>query len=167
MAVAASDIGRQSGVVSDHPLTSRIVAELRLARSKLEQALSPGSRLFPAVRALMRMEQRLSRPLRLAICWEYNSGKSSLANLLGGIESLPTAAISNTRIPTLLYHAPEPEIWALRDAAGRRARVRADHTTLAQSVFRLEVGLPSQRLRAIEILDFPGLPGPGHVDLAF
>jgi len=153
-------------IVSDHPLTSRIVAELKLARSRLERALSPGSRLFPAVRALMRMEQRLKRPLRLAICGEYNSGKSSLANLLGGIESLPTAAISNTRIPTLLYHALEPEIWAVRDSPGRRARVRADQNTLPQSVFRLEVGLPTQRLRAIEILDFPGLPGPGHVDLA-
>jgi len=167
MAVDVSDIGRQSSVVSDHPLTSRIIAELKLARSELERALSPTSRLFPAVRALMRMEQRLGRPLRLAICGEYNSGKSSLANLLGGIDSLPTAAISNTRIPTLLYYAPEPEIWAVRYAAGRRARVRADHNTLPQSVFRLEVGLPSQRLRAIEILDFPGLPGLGHVDLAF
>ena len=152
--------------VSDHPLTSRIVAELQLARSKLERALSPRSRLFPAVRAFMRMEQRLKRPLRLAICGEYNSGKSSLANLLGGIESLPTAAISNTRIPTLLYHAPEPEIWAVRDGPGRRVRVRADQNTLPQSVFRLEVGLPPQQLRAIEILDFPGLPAPGHVDLA-
>jgi 50S ribosomal subunit-associated GTPase HflX len=166
MAVAASDIGRHSGVVSDHLLTGRILAELKWARSKLERALSPRSRLFPAVRALTRMEQRLSRALRLAICGEHNSGKSSLANLLGGIESLPTAAVSNTRIPTLLYHAPEPEIWAVCDTAGRRARLRADHNTLAQSVFRLEVGLPSQRLRGIEILDFPGLPGPAHVDLA-
>ena len=57
MAVAASDIGRQSGAVSDHQLTGRILAELRLARSKLERALSPGSRLFPAVRALTRMAE--------------------------------------------------------------------------------------------------------------
>jgi hypothetical protein len=154
-------------IVSEHPLTSRIIAELKLARSKLARVISPGSQLSPAVRALVRMEQRLDRPLRLAICGEHNSGKSSLANLLGGIESLPTAAISNTRIPTLLYYAAEPEIWALRDATGRQARVRADRNTLPQTVFRLEVGLPSQRLRAMQILDFPGLAGPGHVDLAW
>jgi hypothetical protein len=154
-------------IVSDHPLTSRIIAELKLAQSKLARVISPGSQLFPAMRALMRMEQRLDRPLRLAICGEHNSGKSSLANLLGGIESLPTAAISNTRIPTLLYYAPEPEIWAVREVAGQQVRARADRNTLPQTVFRLEVGLPSRRLRATQILDFPGLAGPGHVDLAW
>jgi hypothetical protein len=152
--------------VSDHPLTNRIVAELKLARNKLAGVIAPRSTLFPAVRALLRMEQRLDRPLRLAICGEYNAGKSSLANLLGGIESLPTAAITNTRIPTLLYYAPEPEIWAVRNAAGQLARVRADQNTLPHAVFRLEVGLPSPRLRAIQVLDFPGLAGPGQVDLA-
>jgi hypothetical protein len=152
--------------VSDHPLTGRIVAELRQARGRLERAASPGSKLFPAIRALRRTEQRLDRPLRLAICGEVNSGKSSLANLLGRIESLPTAAISNTRIPTLLYYADEPEIWAVPQTPGRRVRLRADGKTLPQSVFRLEVGLPSPGLRAAQILDLPGLADPMHVDLA-
>jgi hypothetical protein len=152
--------------VSDHPLTGRIVAELRQARSGLERARSPGSRLAAAIRALRRTEQRLLRPLRLAICGEVNAGKTSLANLLGRIESLPTAAISNTRIPTLLYYADEPEIWAVPQTPGRRVRLHADRTTLSQSVFRLEVGLPSPGLRAAQILDLPGLAGPGHFDLA-
>jgi hypothetical protein len=152
--------------VSDHPLTGRIIAELKQARGKLERAVSPGSKLFAAIRALRRTEQRLERPLRLAICGEVNSGKSSLANLLGRIESLPTAAISNTRIPTLLYYAHEPEIWAVPQTPGRRVRLRADRKTLPRSVFRLEVGLPSPGLRAAQILDLPGLAGPTHVDLA-
>lgn len=153
-------------IVSDHPLTGRIVAELRQARSQLERAMSPGSKLSPAIRALRRAEQRLDRPLRLAICGEVNAGKSSLANLLGRIESLPTAAISNTRFPTLLYYAQEPEIWAAHDASGRRMRLRADRRMLSQSIFRLEVGLPSPGLRVAQILDLPGLAGPGQVDLA-
>ena len=151
--------------MSDHPLTGRIVAELRQARSRLERVASPGSKLFPAIRALRRTEQRLDRPLRLAICGEVNSGKSSLANLLGRIESLPTAAISNTRFPTLLYYADEPEIWAVPHP-GRRVQLRADRKTLPQSVFRLDVGLPSPGLRAAQVLDLPGLAGPGDVDLA-
>jgi len=153
-------------VVSDHPLTGRIVAELTLARSMLERAIPPGSKLFPAVRALRRTQQRLDRPLRLAICGESNSGKSSLANLLGRIESLPTAAISNTRIPTLIYYAREPQIWVVHGAPGHRARVRADPQGLPRLIFRLEVGLPSPRLRAVEILDCPGLAGPEQIDLA-
>jgi hypothetical protein len=152
--------------VSDHALTGRIVAELKLARSMLERAIPPGSKLFPAVRALRRTQQRLDRPLRLAICGESNSGKSSLANLLGRIESLPTAAISNTRIPTLIYYAHEPQIWVLHGAPGQRVRVRADPRALPQSIFRLEVGLPSLQLRAVEILDCPGLADPEQIGLA-
>jgi hypothetical protein len=152
--------------VSDHPLTGRILAELKLARNMLERAIPPGSRLFPAVRALRRTQQRLDRPLRLAICGESNSGKSSLANLLGRIESLPTAAIANTRIPTLTYYAHEPQIWVVHGAPGQRARVRADPKALPRSIFRLEVGLPSPRLRAVEILDCPGLADPDQIDLA-
>ncbi len=153
-------------IVSDHLLTGRIVAELKYARTSLEKAVSPGSKLSPAIRALRRTEERLDRPLRLAICGEFNSGKSSLANLLGRIETLPTAVVSNTRIPTLLYYADEPEIWAVHHTPSGCARVRADRKTLPQSVFRLEVGLPSQGLRAAQILDLPGLADPGHVDLA-
>ena len=132
----------------------------------LERTIPPGSKLFPAVRALRRTQQRLDRPLRLAICGESNSGKSSLANLLGRIESLPTAAISNTRIPTLIYYAQEPQIWVVHGAPGRRARVRADPKALPRSIFRLEVGLPSSRLRRVEILDCPGLTGSEQIDLA-
>jgi len=132
----------------------------------LERTIPPGSKLFPAVRALRRTQQRLDRPLRLAICGESNSGKSSLANLLGRIESLPTAAISNTRIPTLIYYAHEPQIWVVHGAPGQRVRVRADPSALPRSIFRLEVGLPSLRLRAVEILDCPGLVGPEQIDVA-
>jgi hypothetical protein len=153
--------------VSDHPLTARILVELRQARSKLERAISPRSDLFPAIRAFRRAEQRLGRPLRLAIWGEINAGKSSLANLLGRIETLPTAAISNTRIPTLLYYAHEPEIWAVEYPSGRRTRVHASRRTLPRSVFRLEVGLPSRGLRAAQILDLPGVVSPGQVDLSF
>jgi hypothetical protein len=132
----------------------------------LERTIPPGSKLFPAVRALRRTQQRLARPLRLAICGESNSGKSSLANLLGRIESLPTAAISNTRIPTLTYYAHEPQIWVVHGAPGQRTRLRADPRALPRSIFRLEVGLPSPRLRMVEILDCPGLSVSEHIDFA-
>ncbi len=102
---------------------------------------------------------RLDRPLRVAVCGEVNSGKSSLANLLAGIESLPTAIISNTRIPTLLYYAGEPEIWTVQEN-GKRARLRSDRGMPREAIFRIEVGLPSPRLRGVQILDLPGLVDP-------
>jgi len=137
--------------------TSNVLGQLKRARHELEAA--GGTTLASTVRALERVELRLARPLRVAIIGEFNAGKSSLANLLVGFESLPTAVVSNTRIPTLIYHAPEPVIWAI-DGDGRRERLRADSVAPGQSILRLEVGLPSPRLREVEILDLPGLAEP-------
>jgi GTPase SAR1 family protein len=112
--------------------------------------------LEPAIRALRRIELRLERPLRLAIIGEFNAGKSTLTNLLVRIESLPTAVVSNTCIPTLLYHAPEPEVCAVYHDR-RREWLRISSQPSSRNIFRLEVGLPSDRLRAVQILDMPGL----------
>ena len=139
-----------------HAPTARVIHQLRQARHKLQGAASPELRLSPAIRALWRTEMRLGRPLRVAVCGEINSGKSSLANLLAGTESLPTAILSNTRIPTLLYYAAEPEIWTVH-ANGNRARLRSDHGVPREAIFRIEVGLPSHRLQAVQVLDLPGL----------
>jgi tRNA U34 5-carboxymethylaminomethyl modifying GTPase MnmE/TrmE len=92
----------------------------------------------------------------MAVIGEFNSGKSTLSNLLVRIESLPTAVISNTCVPTLLYHAPVPEICAVYHD-GQREWLRASSRVSSQNIFRLEVGLPSERLRAVQILDLPGL----------
>jgi energy-coupling factor transporter ATP-binding protein EcfA2 len=141
-----------------HAPTARVIHQLRQARHKLERAASPELQLHPAIRALWRTEMRLDRPLRIAVCGEINSGKSSLANLLAGIESLPTAILSNTRIPTLLYYAAQPEIWTVQPS-GKRARLRSDRRMPHGEIFRIDVGLPSQRLQSVQIVDLPG-----HVD---
>jgi hypothetical protein len=145
-------------LAAPHERTLTIVAELKQARSTLEKGRS--ARTLPAtVRAFRRIESQLDRPLRVALVGEFNSGKSSLANLLARTESLPTAVVSNTRIPTLLCYAREPTIWAL-DERGSRVGLRADQRTLPASIVRLQVGLPTQRLRALEILDLPGFADP-------
>jgi hypothetical protein len=152
-----------------HAPTAKVIHQLKQARHKLQRAASPELRLSPAIRALWRTEVRLARPLRVAICGEINSGKSSLANLLAGIESLPTAILSNTRIPTLLHYAAEPEIWTVRPN-GKRARLRNDRAMPREEIFRIDVGLPSQRLQAVQIVDLPGLVDPRsgfpEIDLA-
>jgi hypothetical protein len=137
--------------------TDKILRELKRARVELQGVA--GTTLPCAIRAFGRVEARLSRPLRVAIVGEFNSGKSSLANLLVGIESLPTAVVSSTRIPTLLYHALRPEIWAIHHN-GRREQLRAAKEAREQSIMQLEVGLPSGRLREMQILDLPGLANP-------
>jgi energy-coupling factor transporter ATP-binding protein EcfA2 len=161
--------GASGALEAAHGPTVKVVHQLRQARLRLERAASPELRLSPAIRALWRTELRLDRPLRVAICGEMNAGKSSLANLLAGIESLPTAVISNTRIPTLLCYAPKAEIWTV-EANGRRERLHTDNIGPRRSIFRVEVGLPSPRLQGLQILDLPGLADPrlggAAVDLA-
>jgi hypothetical protein len=148
--------GMEDPLVHPHERIATILAELRLARSMLARGPSA---LSPAIRALRRIEARLARPLRLALVGEFNSGKSSLANLLARTETLPTAVVSNTRIPTLLCYAREPAVWAV-DERGRREWLRSDQRALPRSIFRLEVGLPAERLRAMQILDLPGIADP-------
>jgi hypothetical protein len=139
-----------------HEPTLKVLDELKRTRTELERASAAEAMLAPAIRALRRIEVRLERPLRIAVIGEFNSGKSTLTNLLVRIESLPTAVISNTCIPTLLYHAPEPAVFAVYQDR-RRERLRAWSRTPSHDIFRLEVGLPSERLRAVQILDLPGL----------
>jgi hypothetical protein len=135
----------------------RITEELRQARLRLQAAagVSPPG----VIRALDRIEVRLARPLRVAIVGEFNSGKSSLANLLIRIEGLPTAVVSSTQIPTLLYHSAKPRVFAVYQD-GRRKEVRDAGSIPEPAITRLEVGLPSPYLRGIEILDLPGLADP-------
>lgn len=149
-----------------HSPTTKLVEELRQARLSLQRVASPELRLTCAIRALSRTESRLDRPLRVAVLGEINSGKSSLANLLAGIDSLPTAVISNTRIPTLLYYAPDPEVCIVHES-GRRERLRGNGSLPRRPIFRIDVGLPSQRLRTMQILDLPGFIDPmsGCVDI--
>jgi GTPase SAR1 family protein len=161
--------GGDGALAALHEPTAKVVDQLKRARLRLERASSPELRLHPAIRALRRTELRLDRPLRIAMLGEVNAGKSSLANLLAGIESLPTAVVSNTRIPTLLYYAREPEIW-MAHWNGSRERL-GGHDGLPRSIFRIEVGLPSARLQAMQLLDLPGLSGlrsgGTDVDLGF
>jgi len=139
-----------------HGPTVKVLDELKRARGELERLGSAGTILAPAIRALRRTELRLERPLRMAVIGEFNSGKSTLSNLLVRIESLPTAVVSNTCVPTLLYYAPVPEICAVYHDR-QREWLRASSQASSQNILRLEVGLPSERLRAVQILDLPGL----------
>jgi hypothetical protein len=141
-----------------HQRTLEFIAELRQARRRLESG--PSARvLLPTIRAFRRIEDQLDHPLRVALVGEFNSGKSTLANLLARTESLPTAVVSNTRIPTLLCYAREPTIWVL-DEHGSRVALRADQRDLPASIVRLQVGLPTQRLRRMQLLDLPGFADP-------
>jgi len=122
--------------------------------------------LHTTARILRRISGILNRPLRLVILGESNSGKSTIANLILGDATLPALPVANTRLPTLLRHAPAPVVEVIRKN-GRKFILTAKDELGFHDVLRLDVGLPSEQLRRVEVLDFPGSANPlFHADVA-
>src|SRR5262249_55753167 len=97
-------------------------------------------------RALVRISRAANRPLRIGILGEANSGKSSLANLLGGVSTVPGHPVENTRLPTLLKYAPEPFVAAFFESGERITLSASDNipqTLAAIYESREKVALPS------------------------
>src|SRR5215469_8787760 len=89
------------------------------AQDVLRKAVDANPALERAGRALGRIARVANRPLRIGILGEAKSGKSSLANLLVGVSTVPAHAVENTRLPTLLKYAPAPSVTALLESGER------------------------------------------------
>jgi hypothetical protein len=137
----------------------RLLQSVESAQDTLRRAAASHSMLEAPARALGRVARAACRPLRLAILGESNSGKSSLANLLAGEATLPALPVANTRLPTLLRHAPAAFACVL-DPGGTRHTLSGSSKIPAGPIIRVEVGLPIEMLKRIEILDFPGSANP-------
>jgi GTPase SAR1 family protein len=132
---------------------------LNSAHDGLQKSAAEFPMLLPAARALRRLASAASRPYRLAILGEANSGKSSIANRLIGGVALPASPIANTRLPCILYYAAEPRIHALK-SDGNRVALSARDTIASAEILRVEVGLPAPLLRTVQLLDFPATANP-------
>lgn len=79
-----------------------------------------------ARRALKKLERILSRPLRIAILGEQNSGKSLLINYLLKHQILPSGGFSGESTELLIRYAPEPSVYAIsRDGSRNRLTSKA------------------------------------------
>ena len=106
---------------------------------------------------LGRVERRLAKPARLVLLGEVNGGKTTLANRLLGCELLSTDVVHNTRTPLLLKYAGSPGVHVAHADGTRRAlSPGALHLQPAGEGDRVEVGLPVDLLRQLEIVDTPG-----------
>lgn len=113
-----------------------------------------------------RVGRRLSRPPRVALIGEFNTGKSTLTNTLLGSATLPTSVTENTRLPVLVHYAARPSLSV--EFADRR-HVPVSWTEVAGIAFTearmLHLGLPIERLKTFELIDTPGLgTGLGEID---
>lgn len=119
-----------------------------------------------AVDALQGFATRLGEPLRIAVAGMVKAGKSTLLNAIIGEEIAPTDTGECTRIVTWYRHGHTPRITLhptegtprnlpLRRVDGRL--VFALDGVRADEVDRLDVEWPSPALRAMTLIDTPGI----------
>jgi Dynamin family len=151
--------GGQSFNMKHPKMRNSLLQSLESAQRTLEGVRNSYPVLQAPYRALGRIARAASRPMRLAILGESNSGKSTLANLLVGDVMLPALPAANTRLPTLLQYAPSTFAAAVL-ANGQRFALGAKGGVPPGQITRLEAGLPNEVLRLVEIVDFPGGANP-------
>jgi hypothetical protein len=118
------------------------------------------------VRLLRRHLERLDEPLRVAVAGRLKAGKSTLLNALVGERLAPTDAGECTRVVTWFRDGPSSRIvmHPRRGAPTPLTVRRADGAlvidlgeTPAEALDRIVVDWPSQNLRAMSLIDTPGI----------
>ncbi len=152
----------REGSGGSEPEEAALQAGLRLTRERLAPLAASHASAAAASRALRKLDERLSRPLRVALLGEFNTGKSSLARLLLGSTMSAPDVLPETAVPVLFRYAEQPSL-CLVSSDGERRAVAAGTVTPGlggESVRMIEVGLPLGLLRRVEILDVPGAANP-------
>ena len=142
----------------DDALTASIARLVVDARSR--------ARTTAAADHLTEIGDRLRGPLRVAIAGRVKAGKSTLMNALLGEELAATDAGECTQIVTWFAHGDQPRVTAhprggspeARPYSRRAGAVEVDlGGRSAGDIDHLEVVWPSSRLRAVTLIDTPGI----------
>jgi hypothetical protein len=141
--------------------SEQFLAEIRDARERLIETRLTDTALTYCIAGLSRIEEALRRPVRVVILGEYNSGKTSVADLLIGAGLLPTSVVANTQVPVLMTYAETASMFGVTEA-GTRIRVDGEENDpLTDIAFRaIQVALPLEHLRRLQILDTPSAASP-------
>ena len=109
--------------------------------------------------------EALDRPLLVAVMGEFNAGKSSFVNALCAADVAPTGVTPTTATVNVLRYGAEPAARVVgHDGVTRplpAAEVSRFLTALradeARAIRMVEIFLPVEALRRVEIVDTPGL----------
>ena len=115
--------------------------------------------------AVGRAAEAFDRPLLVAVMGEFNAGKSSFVNALCGADVAPTGVTPTTATINVLRFGARPEARVVHHDGSARAIPAADIVAFlgtlrdadARDVRMVEIFLPVETLRRVEIVDTPGL----------
>lgn len=113
-------------------------------------------------RYLEHLRARLNGPVRVAVLGRVKAGKSTLVNALLGERLAPTDAGECTRIPLWFHHCASPTVRLVHEGGSTPLPFTRDgelRLTLPPGLDpeRIDVGWPTSQLRAITLIDSPGL----------
>lgn len=136
-------------------------AALRASRERLQNLRVDDPALPVCIAGLSRIESMLRRPLRIVVLGEYNSGKSSLTDLILGKGLLPISVVANTSVPVLVSYADSAALFGV-DSNGIQIRIDGDEDdALTDLDFRaVEIRLPLPWLKHHQLLDTPATQTP-------
>src|SRR3954468_22931667 len=112
-----------------------------------------------------RAAEAFDRPLLVAVMGEFNAGKSSFVNALCGADVAPTGVTPTTATINVLRYGATPEARVVHHDGSARAIPAGDIAAFlarlrdadASEVRMVEIFLPVEALRRVEIVDTPGL----------
>ena len=148
-------------------MADELLALTRDARLRLETLNLRETAVQICVAGLALMEQILSRPPRVAVMGEVNSGKTAVADLLLGAGVLPSSVVMNTHVPILIRYADTVTLDAITQKGRHRLTEESlDELPSGLQLKCIEIGVPNERLATFEILDTPSgyVPGQGMPD---
>lgn len=119
------------------------------------------------IRKIANLNIARKRPVTIAICGEYNSGKSTFINAIIGENVLPTGKIPTTCVPCLLRYSSQKllvvhytniELCSYHDIS--EINKILNQRTISENkvaVSYIELLLPNKTLENIILIDLPGL----------
>jgi len=143
-----------------------LLAELNAIRKALGAADKVRATPHYAIidRAFTRIERSLTRPLRIGVLGEENSGKSLLINYLLKHQILPSTGFAGGSTAILVRHAPEPSVHAIRPDGIRNRLTSKAFGRLIKPETRRTVSTPSV---IYDGLQSRGAPAPDPASLVF